>query len=269
MKRSDLIYDVGVGGGKDTAFYLHKNYRVVAIEANPISYEQARQKFADEIECGKLTLLNVAITENCGETDFFINLSLHGWSSINPDYHPGTKVEKIKVQGISFDKLMQQYGVPHYLKVDIEGSDAIVLRQLQNSPEKPHFISVEESSIEFFPLLWSLGYRGFKIVNQEKVPEIQYDHYNFEQGSSGPFGDDAPGHWMPFGDAILNYLLNVRDCRGRKYRFRGWCDIHATLNEPAIQNYPYPRRQRPELGRLVRKGVGRLEQLIRHRQIAT
>ena len=34
MKR-DLIYDIGMNNGDDTAFYLIRGYRVLAIEANP------------------------------------------------------------------------------------------------------------------------------------------------------------------------------------------------------------------------------------------
>ena len=32
---ADLIYDVGMHNGADTAFYLAKGFRVVAVEANP------------------------------------------------------------------------------------------------------------------------------------------------------------------------------------------------------------------------------------------
>ena len=31
----DLIYDVGMHNGDDTAYYLHKGFRVIAIDANP------------------------------------------------------------------------------------------------------------------------------------------------------------------------------------------------------------------------------------------
>ena len=32
----NLIYDVGMSNGDDTAYYLHRGFRVVAIEANPL-----------------------------------------------------------------------------------------------------------------------------------------------------------------------------------------------------------------------------------------
>jgi hypothetical protein len=40
-----LIYDVGMCDGADTAFYLAKGFRVIAIEANPTLVERNRVLF--------------------------------------------------------------------------------------------------------------------------------------------------------------------------------------------------------------------------------
>ena len=58
---ADLIYDIGMNNGDDTAYYLFKGYRVVAVEADPTLIEKARERFADDIRRGQLELLNVAI----------------------------------------------------------------------------------------------------------------------------------------------------------------------------------------------------------------
>ena len=52
-----LVYDVGVHNGNDTAYYLHKGFRVVGVEANPVAAEQIRKRFPSEIACGALRLL--------------------------------------------------------------------------------------------------------------------------------------------------------------------------------------------------------------------
>jgi len=41
---SDLIYDVGLHNGADTAYYLHRGFRVVTIDANPVLTTAALQK---------------------------------------------------------------------------------------------------------------------------------------------------------------------------------------------------------------------------------
>ena len=49
---ADLIYDVGMNDGDDTAYYLHEGYRVVAVEVDPTLIEQARERFAGPIREG-------------------------------------------------------------------------------------------------------------------------------------------------------------------------------------------------------------------------
>lgn len=56
LRHSDLIYDVGLFDGGDTAYYLFRGYNVVAIDANPVMVERARLRFAQEIRDKRLTL---------------------------------------------------------------------------------------------------------------------------------------------------------------------------------------------------------------------
>lgn len=56
LRHSDLIYDVGLFDGGDTAYYLFRGYNVVAIDANPVMVERARLRFAKEIRDKRLTL---------------------------------------------------------------------------------------------------------------------------------------------------------------------------------------------------------------------
>src|SRR5213594_2634641 len=57
----DLIYDVGVNNGDDTAHYLMKGFRVLGVDADPILMAPLQERFAVEIAQGRLTLLNVAL----------------------------------------------------------------------------------------------------------------------------------------------------------------------------------------------------------------
>jgi len=247
MTEGALIYDVGMNDGRDSAFYLHRGCRVVAIEANPLLCDKARQEFSKEIASGQMTLLNVAVSQEDGERDFYLNLDNDEWSSLDAEWgtRENTRFEKIRVRSAAFRKILAQYGTPNYLKVDVEGADLMVLNELRSAPgEKPKYISVEEHEIDYFPLLWALGYRGFKFVNQEDVPSFSHKDWQFKRGATGPFGEEVPGKWMPFGDAVLDYTLNIRDCRDRVLFSKGWFDIHATLETPAVQkDQPYPKRR--------------------------
>lgn len=256
-----LIFDIGMHDGQDTAFYMHKGFRVIAVEANPVLADRAKQQFPDQIRSGQLSVLNVAIADEQGERDFYINLHDDHWSSLEPEWgQRNGQFKTIKVQTTRLDSLIAAYGVPDYLKIDIEGGDLTVLRQLANIPAKPHYISVEEHRLDYFPLLWSLGYRGFKIVNQGLVQHIDYPGWKFMPGTSGPFGEETPGPWLPFGDAIMDYMLNIRDCRDRELFTINWFDIHATLDAPTLPSgFPYPSRRKHSL---LGRALGRAKRII-------
>ncbi|MCZ2153852.1 MAG: hypothetical protein LC114_08145 [Bryobacterales bacterium] len=60
---NDLIIDVGMCDGADTAYYLFKGFRVIAIDADPILCEKASRRFADEIAEKRLEILNLGIAQ--------------------------------------------------------------------------------------------------------------------------------------------------------------------------------------------------------------
>jgi hypothetical protein len=65
----DLIFDLGFHNGDDTAFYLAKGSRVVAVEAHPELVEAGLRRFSSEIRGGRLILLHKAVCEASGEVE--------------------------------------------------------------------------------------------------------------------------------------------------------------------------------------------------------
>ena len=76
----------------------------------------------------------------------------------------------IQVKCITFQTILRKHDVPYYLKIDIESADILCLNALMEFNDKPKYISIEAGSFEEtfaeLSLLWNLGYREFKIVNQ-------------------------------------------------------------------------------------------------------
>jgi len=75
IKTSGLIFDIGVGNGDDTAFYLAKGFRVVAVEANPVLVAAAKRRFDEDIQAGRLAIVEKAIATKPGRTSFDIHRS--------------------------------------------------------------------------------------------------------------------------------------------------------------------------------------------------
>lgn len=164
-------------------------------------------------------------------------------------------------------KFFEEYGVPHYLKIDIEGNDQLCIEALR-ATRLPRYISVEsecvgdsavlsdQEALAMLELLRDVGYRRFKLVNQEGWASIRShaatrfwlrlvtsaargrlrvrglsgiaerftdsgriaatSGFVFSPGSSGPWGDDIPGGWMTYAQARSTYLRERRPILSRK-----------------------------------------------------
>lgn len=164
---NDLIYDVGMNNGNDTAFYLACGYRVLAIEADPDLVAAASKRFKAEIDSKRLTILNIGIAEKAGPATFWINevQSIH--NSFERAYAAGRGEphHPIVIQCRRVDEILREYGMPFYMKIDIEGHDIVCCNQLSTG-NKPKYISVEMLRIELLLKLRDLGYDRFKLITQ-------------------------------------------------------------------------------------------------------
>jgi len=90
--------------------------------------------------------------------------------------HMGITPESVTVPSIEFTSLVAKHGVPYYMKIDIEGADHLCLHGIAKIPSLPKYVSFESevpAPFEFVSnirQLASLGYGGFKIVDQSLVP---------------------------------------------------------------------------------------------------
>ena len=170
-----LAYDIGVYDGADSAHYLSLGYRVIAVEAAPDLCERLRQQFAQEIAEGRYTLLNVAIGERDGEV-------LPFWLSENPQWNSfdhaaatrdGKTATQISVPTRTIGSIFREYGVPDYLKVDIEGADYICLRGMgEQCPRFVSFEAWEQGCDEMLLDLHARGYTEFSLVQQRVMRPV-------------------------------------------------------------------------------------------------
>lgn len=229
-----IIYDVGANNGGDIPYYLMKADLVVAIEANPVLCEGIRQRFAEEIQQGRLLVESCVVTaeDRSGEVDFYVHNTHHVLSQLDkPDKDRVEQYTPIRLPSKPILKILQAHGAPHYVKIDIEHYDAQLLRALFAGGIHPPYISAEAHSIEVFcTLVGEGGYGAFKLVDGYHVPRDYKDFatesglkYAFPLDSAGPFGNDIQGEWMT-SDHFFQLLA---------YWGLGWIDIHATnVDEP-------------------------------------
>lgn len=235
----DLIFDIGSNNGDDIPYYLLKAHRVVAVEANPSLCDHIRQRFAEHIHSGRLTVENVAlVATDEEEVEFYIHNHQHVLSTLLPDT-ADSQFTKIRVRAVNISSLVAKYGIPLYAKVDLEGFDDMILNSFASSGIKPPYISAESHKIGVFSILSEvLAYKSFKLVDGRSVGSAyrrwlfhspvldRIVAYSFPNHSAGPFGNDIFGEWMDKG-TLLKFLALYG---------LGWRDIHASsLDEPTLR----------------------------------
>ena len=277
---ADLIYDVGMHQGEDTAFYLAKGFRVVAIEANPELVRENRERFAEKIKSGRLVIVHGAVVpeddSRVGGTVKFHVGEITEFGTIHSDWSDRNKEDcnrrVMEVPAMRFTDCLREHGIPHYLKIDIEGCDLLCVEALRIFQKRPTYVSIESEKESFkalsreFELLRELGYTGFKAVQQAVVHDQEepnppaegvYAGTGFQRDASGLFGGDLPGAWLSDQQILVRYKKIFRAYRvlgdqgwltdtwigkwlirklSRRfhYTFPGWYDTHARRTDTGL-----------------------------------
>lgn len=251
IPRSDTIFDLGLHRGEDTAYYLKKGFRVIAVEANRELVEHCRRRFAIEISSGSLTIIEGAIAPPSAgeELTFYLNPNSSIWGTLYADRAQrraetrGTAIAPCIVRRVDLGEMFLTYGVPHYLKVDLEGADEVIYDPLRALDQRPPFVSLEKTGACLEPL-FDLGYRQFRIIMQGKIFGKKLEirtrsgallDYTFEEHSSGPFGEDLDLPWVEIDECKkqADKIKRLRDfwktAAPKEHIFPAWYDTHARL----------------------------------------
>lgn len=168
------IFDIGMYDGTDTAYYLSLGSRVIAVEANPLLAKRGEERFAAEVAAGRLIIVNAAISSDSAPVELTLSADDLGSSSMFGDRVAERQpVGSITAPGLPILDLMEQYGVPDYMKVDIEGADRFCILPLTRDI-RPRYLSFEigPDAEELLEHVRSIGYTRFKIVNQVSLREL-------------------------------------------------------------------------------------------------
>jgi FkbM family methyltransferase len=149
INKSDLVFDVGANVGQRSEIFSRLAAQVVAFEpqAECVKHLKSRFMFRRNVE-----IVQVALSEAEGEALLYES-SAHDLSSMSPTFieNFGRKVfketwdRKVPVQTRTLDQMIDLYGLPRFIKIDVEGWELSVLKGLSQP--------VPFLSFEFTPLI--------------------------------------------------------------------------------------------------------------------
>ena len=171
----NLVLNIGVGDGSDTAMFLRRRFRVVAIEANAEMIERAHQQpvigLALSGRAGSLLVFeNVAIAAQPGRLTLYSpEGSPQLASSRSSVCSVARRCNPMAVVSTTCSELMTRHGVPLILRVGVEGVGTACLESFRHWKALPVFVTVRDHAA--LHLLVRLGYTAFKLVQASSPSE--------------------------------------------------------------------------------------------------
>lgn len=145
VKGGDLVFDIGANVGEYAELFANLHARVIAVEPNPTCCRVLK----------RLSGRASVTVEQCaaGLSEGFVDLHLCQQSHLStvsdqwlketkamPSLSEAIWLDTIRVPVITLDMLAERYGLPRFVKIDVEGYEEQVLSGMSFSPE---FLSFE------------------------------------------------------------------------------------------------------------------------------
>jgi FkbM family methyltransferase len=181
MQRGDLVFDVGAHVGDRVASFRRLGARVVAVEPQPALVGVLKMLYWRDTD---VKIEATAVGRNTGTTEMTINVNNPTVSTASSEFvnaardAPGWETQRwtrsVQVPMTTLDALIHKYGVPTFIKVDIEGFELEALQGLTHP--------VKALSFEFTTIQRNVG-----LACVERCTAMGYARFNAALGESQNF----------------------------------------------------------------------------------
>lgn len=145
LPKNALVFDIGANVGTMTRVFSSLGAKVVAVEPNADCFrhiELTTDRSAVEVLQAAVSESNgLAVLQVSDRKDKMSSLSEEWRKAVieeNQDY-AGMWRREVTVATVTLDTLIERYGLPYYIKIDVEGHEEQALRGLSRSPRMLSF----------------------------------------------------------------------------------------------------------------------------------
>lgn len=130
-----LIFDVGANHGDKTWAFRRLAKRVISIEPDGTCFAALRTRYGRD---RRVSLENVALGDRAGVGTFFVEDDGSAYNTLSEKERDwlvsehGQNIRKVPVLVSTLDAMIAKYGVPDFLKIDVEGGELSVFSGLSH-----------------------------------------------------------------------------------------------------------------------------------------
>jgi FkbM family methyltransferase len=202
IRKGDLVFDVGANVGEYAGVFSELGAIVIAVEPNPTCckslYEIARSRGIRVEGCAVGDKPGSALLHPCSETYF---------STLNGEWLERTKsestyskvqwMEPFEVPVTTIDSLVRRHGQPKFIKIDVEGFEARVLRGMTFRPDALSFefsAAVRNVALECIDLLPEYQFnaieaRSFDLIHPQWITSKEARRWLAAYSGNSQYGD--------------------------------------------------------------------------------
>jgi len=161
FRKGDLIFDIGANQGTKTAVFLRLGANVVAVEPDVTNQTVLQQRYLKyRLARRPVAIVGKAVSDKIAVETMWIDEAGSAKNTLNPKWvetlrtdeerfgHSLTFAQRTEVETVTLNQLMNEYGDPFFIKIDVEGFELSVLRGLQRPVP---YLSFEVNLPEFLP----------------------------------------------------------------------------------------------------------------------
>lgn len=164
-----MYFDIGSNIGNWSLANIDRCDKIISIEASPITFN----RLVDNCKDDRIILLNYAVcNNNCNDITFYqadcdtLSTINKEWLTAETSRFYNCRYKEITCKTITIDRLIQQYGLPDLIKIDVEGGEYDCICSLTQKVKLLCFEwACETNSITLncIDYLYNLGYTEYYI----------------------------------------------------------------------------------------------------------
>lgn len=125
LKPGSLLFDIGAWLGPLTLWEAKRGVTVVACEPDLVAFHDLVENCIANDVVDKVAVYQVAVSDRPGEAT--LNLDMAGGGDAHSSMLRQDLNGSITVKTTTIDFLMQAYGQPDVIKIDVEGAEALIM----------------------------------------------------------------------------------------------------------------------------------------------
>jgi len=169
-----MFFDIGSNIGKWALANIKNCDKIISVEASPQTFEKLTQNCKND----NIILLNYAVCNNNGNDITFyyahnedvLSTLNKDWLTKNTSRFCNQPYTEITCKTITIDTLIDQYGLPDLIKVDVEGGEYECISSLTKKAKLICFEWASETNDitnHCIDYLFSLGYTDFFVQDRD------------------------------------------------------------------------------------------------------